>query len=293
MNRQPMDRPLPNRRELLAGSAAFGLAVLLPLQAWAASAFHSRRISVSVQGTGPDVIMIPGLGSAPSIWQGVMKAVPDYRYHLVQVRGFAGTPPEANGGGAMLAPLAAEIARYIGVSGLKRPAIVGHSMGGMLALMLGARYPRAAGRLMVVDMLPEGAGMVGGTATGMGALATQLGGYFTGTKGGRQMLRQLMGMFGPDAADNDPDTFAAALQDIANTDLTPELPKIGVPLTVVYATPADARQRGLIMDRYAAAYTGAGSAKLRPVGPSGHMIMFDQPQRFAAEMKAFLTRTGE
>src|SRR3546814_6007347 len=94
--------------------------------------------------------------------------------------------------------------------------------------------------VMVVDMLPSGAGMVGGTTSGMGVFAGQLGSYFTGTKGGRQMFRQLMGMFGPDAANNDPDVTAAALQDLARIDLTAELPKISMPLTVVYATPADA-----------------------------------------------------
>lgn len=288
MNRHTSQSDFPDRRELLAGGAAFAMFALLSGRAQGAPAFLSRRISVTARGTGPDVIMIPGLGSAPSVWEGVVKAVPGYRYHLVQVKGFAGTAPEANGSGAILVPLAAEIARYINLSGLKRPAIAGHSMGGMLALMLGARFPRAVGKLLVVDMLPAGAGMVGGTASGMGAFATQLSGYFTGTKGGRQMLRQLMGMFGPNAADNDPDTLAAALQDIANTDLTAELPKIGAPLTVLYATPADAAQRKLVVDRYRTAYAGAKGAQLKGIGPSGHMIMFDQPQRFATEMRAFL-----
>src|SRR3546814_4138459 len=81
-------------------------------------------------------------------------------------------------------------------------------------------------------MHPSGAVMVGGTSSGMGVSAGQLGSYFTGTKGGRQMFRQLMGMFGPDAANNDPDVTAAALQDLARIDLTAELPKISMPLTV-------------------------------------------------------------
>src|SRR3546814_14142421 len=61
-----------------------------------------------------------------------------------------------------------------------------------------------------------------------------------------------------------------------------------MPLTVVYATPADAAQRPAIMQRYRAAYAGAKGARLKAVGPSGHMIMCDQPQRFAEEVRAFL-----
>src|SRR3546814_15717499 len=76
---------------------------------------------------------------------------------------------------------------------LRRPRIIGHSMGGTLAMMLAARYPASTGKVMVVDLLPSGAGMVGGTTSGMGVFAGQLGSYFTGIKAGGQMVRQLGG----------------------------------------------------------------------------------------------------
>lgn len=276
-----------DRRSIVAGLSVLGALGLAPGAAMAAGGFVSRRISVTVRGSGPDVVMIPGLGASPDIWDGAIAAVPGYRYHLVQVKGFAGTAPDGNASGPVVEPVAAEIARYIGAMGLGRPAVVGHSMGGTLALLLGARH-QAAGRLMVVDMLPEGAGMVGGTASGMGALAGQLGGYFTGTAGGRAMLRNLMGMFGAEGANNDPDTIADALQDLARIDLTAELPRIDVSMTVLYAVPADRGQRAAITRTFETAYAGARTATLRAVGPSGHVIMYDQPQRFAAEMRAFL-----
>src|SRR3546814_13337951 len=99
-------------------------------------------------------------------------------------------------------------------------------------------------------------------------------------------------MFGPDAANNDPDVTAAALQDLARFDLTAELPKISMPLTVVYATPADAPQPTAIMQRYSAAYAGAKGVRLTAVAPSGHMIMFDQPQLFADDGRACLGGIG-
>lgn len=272
----------------MSGALALGLMCVVPATGWAAPAFASPRISVKVQGSGPDVLLIPGLGSSPSIWQASVAANPGYRYHLVQVKGFSGTPPEANGSGPVVEPVAAEIARYISAMGLERPAIVGHSMGGMLGILLATRLPARVGKLMVVDMTPAGAGMVGGTASGMGALATRLGGYFTGTEGGRTLFRQLMGMLGTDAADNHPDTVASALQDLAKLDLTADLPKIKAPMTVLFATPADTRQRDAIVERYRTAYEGAKGAQIKAVGPSGHMIMFDQPKRFAQEMRLFL-----
>ncbi len=277
---------LTGRRAVLAGcgTLAVGLAAAM-FPARAAPPFASRRIAVTVRGTGPDVLLIPGLASGPGIWNGQLTGLPGYRYHLVQVRGFAGLAPEDNASGALLAPLADEIARYAKAAGLVRPAVVGHSMGGTLAMMLGLRG--VAGRVMVVDMLPAGAGMVGGTASGMGYLADQLGQYFTGTKAGRAYLAQIVGQ-APGARGSDPDVIANALRDLANSDLGPQLPRMAVPMRVVYAVGADKAQAEEIGRRFRAAYAGKKNALLIPIGPSGHLVMADQPTRFTAALGDFL-----
>jgi pimeloyl-ACP methyl ester carboxylesterase len=247
--------------------------------------FASRRITVTMRGSGPDVLLIPGLASGPGIWNGAMAAVPGYRYHLVQVRGFAGLPADLNKTGPLIAPLADELARYIVSARSVRPAVVGHSMGGTLAMMLALRG--AVGRAMVVDMLPEGAGMVGGTASGMGYLADQIGQYFTSTKAGRQMFADMLARQ-PGAKGSDPDVIAHALTELAGTDLTPELSKIRVPMKVIYATDADTQVRADQIGRFRAAYASARTASLLPIGPSGHVVMADQPKLFASAMRDFL-----
>src|SRR3546814_12890155 len=90
--------------------------------------------------------------------------MPGYVDHLVQVAGFAGTPAGGNASGKVVAPVAAEIARYIDEANLRTPALIGHSMGGTLAMMIAARHPAAVGRVMGVDMLPAPAGLLGSGA---------------------------------------------------------------------------------------------------------------------------------
>jgi pimeloyl-ACP methyl ester carboxylesterase len=262
---------------LLAGS-------LLARQAVAAP-FVSRRIAVATRGAGRDVVLIAGLASGPGLWNGVIGAIPGYRWHLVHVRGFAGLAADANATGPVVQPVADEIARYIGSAGLRRPALVGHSMGGTLAMLLGLKG--LAGRLMVVDMLPEGAAMVGGTASGMGFLADQLGDYFTGTKAGRAYLAQMLAEM-PGARGSDPDVIANALRDLANVDLGPQLPRLTAPMEVVYAVGADAAQVSAITRTFRAAYAPKRDVRLLPIGPSGHMVMADQPTRFNAALSDFL-----
>lgn len=274
-----------NRRDWITGVGA--MLALGGSNAAQAAPFASRRISVTVRGTGPDVLLIPGLASGPGVWAGTIAAVPGYRYHLVQVRGFAGLQPDLNRSGPLIAPLVADIAAYVTQAKLVRPAVVGHSMGGTLAMLLAMRPAPAIGRVMVVDMLPDGAGMVGGTASGMGYLAEQLSGYFTGTKAGRQLFADIVRQQ-PGAKGSDPDVIATALRELAQTDLGPRLKSLRAPLQVVYATGGDAQQRQTQVARYRAAYAPAKGALLTPIGPSGHVIMADQPTRFATTLRAFL-----
>lgn len=274
-----------DRRTLLLGGAALATGLMLGSQPAGAAPFVSRRIMVTTRGSGRDVLLIAGLASGPALWNGVMAAIPGYRWHLVHVRGFAGLAPDANASGPLIQPLADEIARYIDAAGLVRPAIVGHSMGGTLAMLLGLKG--VAGRVMVVDMLPEGAAMVGGTASGMGFLADQLSDYFTGTKAGRAYLAQILAQT-PGAKGSDPDVIANALRDLANIDLGPRLERMSAPLDVVYAVGADPAQANEISRTFRAAYAAKKGARLTAIGPSGHLVMADQPVRFAATLREFL-----
>ncbi len=160
-------------------------------------------------------------------------------------------------------------------------------MGGTLAMLLGLKG--LAGRVMVVDMLPAGAAMVGGTASGLGYLADQIGGYLTGTAAGRRYLGQMVAQT-PGAKGSDPDVIAHALRDLANTDLGPQLPRLTVPLEVVYAIGSDREQAAAIASRFRTAYAPKKDALLRAIGPSGHMVMADQPARFHAALGDFLKR---
>ena len=281
-----------NRRALLVGALAFGLVGSAPTSLVAApnpARFEPTRFSVQVRGTGPDVILIPGLTSGREVWNGTVAGVPGYRYHLIQVAGFAGQPAGPNARGAVVQPVADEIARYIADRGLTRPAIVGHSMGGTLAMMIAARRPELAGRIMVVDMLPQPAGLFGGSASS--PLANSLRNWIS-TPGGRRLVGSLLNAFSPPEASNarsDPEVVAQAMHELSAMDLGPQLPRIRAPMTVVYASP-DA-QAGATLDRsFTAAFASARGARLIRIDDSGHMVMLDQPARFNSALRDFLRR---
>src|SRR5262245_2843600 len=113
--------------------------------AWAdcALAAEPTRFTVSVSGQGPDVILIPGLATAGDVWDATVKQLaPSHRVHVIRVRGFGGVESGVNAGeGDILPVLISEVVEY--AAALRRPAIIGHSIGGLIALEVGERRPDA------------------------------------------------------------------------------------------------------------------------------------------------------
>ena len=269
-----------------------------------AAPFQSDRISVEVRGSGPDVILIPGLSSSPRVWDRTVAAVPGYRYHLIQVAGFAGAPAGANAQGPLVAPVAEEIARYIESAHLSRPAVIGHSLGGIWAMAVAARHPALASRVMVVDMLPFPGIMFGGpsaTPQTLAPIATQLHDTLTGLSGDarRQLAQQTMaGMIRTEAERADPladylasDAAVAAqgMHDLVLTDLRPELANIRVPMTVLWVrNPAVPLTEEQMAAMYRDAFANAPQAVVRRVPNAYHFIMLDEPAAFQAQVREFL-----
>ena len=271
------------------------------------AAFASDRIHVAVEGQGPDVIFIPGLSSSPAVWQGTVDHLNGaYRVHRIHVQGFAGAPAEGNATGPVAAPVAEEIARYIREQGLQKPAVVGHSMGGTMGMMLAARHPDLVGKLMVVDMIPFMGAMFGPPGTTAESVVPVADQVFTAqsTAPRDQYLTQaraaVTGMIKTEAArpgpladveNSDQQVSASAFRELIVTDLRPELGKITAPVEVLYVKFNDPRMTDAITDAiYQMSFATLPGAKLKRVDDSAHFIMLDQPTAFYGDLDAFLAQ---
>src|ERR687896_213053 len=216
-------------------------------------AFVSDRITVVTRGQGPDIILVPGLAAHRDTWASVAATLDDrYRLHVVQVHGFAGFASGANAAGPVAAPVAEAIARYIRDARLTGPAVIGHSMGGTIGMMLAARHPDVVGRLMVVDATPfmgVAFGPPGATAESVRPVADRLRDTILAQPAGSatNMLEQLVASMtrteamrpalAQYARASDRRTVANAFHEIIVTDLRPELARVTAPMTVLYVIP--------------------------------------------------------
>lgn len=270
-----------------------------------AGGFVSDRIGVVAQGQGPDVILIPGLTSHRDVWAATAAALDDrYRVHLVQVNGFAGFGSGANEEGPVAAPVAEEIARYIREQNLQAPAVIGHSMGGTIGMMLAARHPDAVGRLMVVDMIPFMGVMFGGpqaTAETLRPQADRIRAQMLSAPPGASapMVEQMIAnmvrteearpVLLRHARESDRDTVANAFHELIVTDLRPELPNIAAPMTVLYVIPPNTPMSPAQYESFLRFfYANAPDVRIVKIEDSYHFIMVDQFDRFMREVRTFL-----
>lgn len=114
---------------------------------------QEQSFTVKKSGSGSqNILFIPGFASSGDVWKETTASIKgDYTLHVLTMAGFAGTAPENN---PSFEKWKKEIAQYIKENQLKKPVLIGHSMGGVMAMALAADYPDLPGKIIVVDALP-------------------------------------------------------------------------------------------------------------------------------------------
>jgi pimeloyl-ACP methyl ester carboxylesterase len=269
----------------------------------AAPPFVSDRLSVEVVGQGPDLILIPGLASSREVWRATADRLKTP--HGVQ-RGLVagcGADPWRHGDGAFVQPEVEALARYIREAGLARPAVVGHSLGGLSGLLLAQRHPDLVGRLMTVDSLPFYSAMFGPAATvesarpfARQAAAAIIGADEATYRAQQEATARALSRTPAEQARivdwsmaSDRRATAAAMTDVMTTDARPGLAAMTTPVTALYAADADGGAPAAMADAlWGREYAALPDVALIRMDGSRHFIMAEQPERFAERLDAFL-----
>lgn len=281
---------------LLAAVFAFQIGI-------AAADSVSDRITVTVRGKGADVVLIPGLTCSGAVWNATAKQLEGrYRLHIVQVAGFAGSPARANASGKIIQPTVDAIDLYIRTNHLQSPRVIGHSLGGLMGMMLAAQHPDDVGKLLIVDSLPFFSVLSGAKDTAAAEPQAAMMRDFTISQsqndyaqGEKQFMPALVKS--PEglklatgwAVASDKSVVARAMYEDMTTDVRADLQKIKTPTTMLY--PWDEKNgftREATDELYRDNFSSLPGVKMVCIEGSFHFIMFDQPEKFAAAVETFL-----
>lgn len=293
----------------------FGLAVFISLfaQAFAQPAAPSS-FKVEVTGKGRPVILIPGLASSgPGTWATTVARYQDrYQCHVLTLAGFAGVAPITE---PMLAAARREIASYISDQHLDHPVIVGHSLGGTLALAIAADHPELVGPLVIVDSLPFLAGAQfqaktleeakPGIAAMRAYMSSQTREQFDAyVRSG--VSTNFMATSPADvdrikqwSLDTDQRTMTDSLADLMSLDLREDVTRIKSP-TLVLGTWAGLHDqlkaygqdlpREAFVETFDQQFAKLSRLHFAMAERARHFMMFDDPDWFFAQLDAFLSR---
>jgi N-formylmaleamate deformylase len=108
--------------------------------------------SVTITGKGPPIILIPGYSCSGEVWNETVAHLKDrYQCHVLTLPGFAGVAPIKT---PILLTVRDDIIRYINTQHLKRPILIGHSLGAFMGLWISSKEPLLLSRLICVDGVP-------------------------------------------------------------------------------------------------------------------------------------------
>jgi pimeloyl-ACP methyl ester carboxylesterase len=263
----------------------------------------SDRITVTVRGQGPDVVLIPGLASSSAVWDATVAHLQGhYRLHIVQIAGFAGAPACANAQGPVILPTVDAIDAYIKTNKLKAPKVIGHSLGGLMGLLLAVQHPEDADKLMIVDSLPFYSVLFGANNAAAAApqAAAMRDSIIAETQAAyaqseREFLRSLVkspeGLKAATgwAVASDKSVVARALYEDMTTDIRPRLHEIKTPVTILYSWDSSTGMPQTAVDGlYRESFAPLPNKTILRIENSFHFIMLDQPKVFAAQVDAFL-----
>jgi N-formylmaleamate deformylase len=257
-------------------------------------------------GAGRPMILIPGLFCSGKVWdETVAHFKSSYECYEITLPGFAGQPAIA--GDSLLKTIAGQLAHFIQQNNLKNPVIVGHSLGGAIALQIGVTYPELVGDLIIVSSAPFL------PALSMSAIISADSARKTGL-----MIKNSMKNLSPVqigqyqkfilptmirdtlkippvedmAVKSDPPTQGEVMYELFSTDLRPEMKNIHCPVLVLgdwISYRKYGATRETTIKNYTEQFALAKNVTISINDSSYHFIMYDEPQWFYQQIERFLT----
>jgi pimeloyl-ACP methyl ester carboxylesterase len=259
----------------------------------AAAAQPAFRIEVS--GEGRPVLYLPGFATPGEVWADMIPQLPAHRALVATYAGFGGLAPVDM---PWYAKIKDQLETYIRDHDLTNLTLVGHSMGGNLALDLGAALPDFVDKIIVVDALacmrelmmpgvpaealgydsPYNDQILAMDAAAHGAYLDQMTQGMISRPEDQAKVKAWM-----EQADRK--TFVYGYVDLLKLDSRPLLPSIQAPVLIIVAGQPFGAQALENMEKQ---YEPLGQKTFAFAAESKHYVMLDQPDWLVSELKAFL-----
>lgn len=258
---------------------------------------QETAFKVEVVGKGAPVLLFPGFSCTGEVWNETVKELSKtHECHVFTFAGFGNVPAI---GSPWLETIKKDLSTYVTRKKLQKPTIIGHSMGGSLALWLAADQPNVYKQLIVVDGLPSiGALMIPDFSPEKVSydnpfakqqlamneetfkqMATQMAAGMTLTKEKQPLIVNWM-------QQADRKTYVYGYIDLMKLDLRESIESIKIPVTIMAAVSFYPKKQ--VEELYTTQYQKLANKEILYVENSAHFIMFDQADWFQQQLQKVL-----
>ncbi len=113
---------------------------------------QQQAFDVKVIGKGQPILLIPGYSCSGAVWKETADHLKNnYQLHILTLAGFAGVKPIQD---PVLQTVHDQLIQYVKTNKLKKPILVGHSLGAFMALWVSSSQPDLFGKIICVDGVP-------------------------------------------------------------------------------------------------------------------------------------------
>lgn len=257
---------------------------------------QQKAFDVKITGAGQPVIFLPGFTTPGEIWDPTIEVMDKpFKSYQFTYAGFAGVP-------AIELPwyqtLSDQITAYMEKEDIKEAILIGHSMGGMLAIDLASAAPDRIEKMILVDALPcirevimpqysadqiqyespYSQQMIAMNDSAMRVTAGYMAQGMTNTpsKFGT-LINWIM--------QSDRETYVYGYTDLLKLDLRDKLKNIKTSTLILSA---DFPSKDEALKTVEGQFENLKNKEIRIAQNSKHFIMFDQPEWFYDQVNSFL-----
>jgi pimeloyl-ACP methyl ester carboxylesterase len=259
---------------------------------------------VDVMGKGKPMILIHGLYCSADVWKETVDHYKDkYECHVLTLAGFGGNPPLLKD--YFLEAVKNDLVDYVKLKKLKKPVIMGHSMGGFISLWAAASSPDLFEKVISVDgpAFLAALQMPGATAESSKGMATQIKNGMSNQTSDQVLANQkayLPTMISTQeridqvaaiAVKGDAKTQGEVMYELFTTDLREPIASINSPVLMLGAWIAY-KDYGATHDSVLKAYESqlakVKNAKVEITDTAKHFIFYDDAAWFFEKVDSFL-----
>ena len=257
---------------------------------------QSKAYEVKVKGYGQPIVFLPGFTCPGEVWDTTVSHLKsEYQTHQFTYAGFGGVPEIEL---PWYETLVDNISTYIEENNLQDAVIIGHSMGGMLAIDLAARLPKRIKKMVLVDALPNirevmmpqvpveqiaydspyNNQMLEASDSALMITASYMAmGMSNQTSHHQELVGYIM--------DADRETYVYGYTELLKLDLKNKLKDLTVETLILGA---DFPSKEAVLPNFESQYANLRNKEIKIATNSKHFIMYDQPAWFHEEVNNFL-----